>query len=483
MKLRLTTRSTIQGAFVTITGNYIDGMFSQGSGELLELHSSNDGSVFASFNAGTPADIDAAVSAASLAFETWQNTSVVERTTLMRAIADGIEARTDEFAELSTREAGTPLGISKAVQVGLALQVLRTTADAMDALELEEEIDNFVVYREPVGVVGAITPWNFPLHQIVAKLAPALAAGCTIVVKPAEISTASAVELFKVMDAVGVPAGVVNLVSGQGSVVGEALVAHPLVDMISFTGSTGAGKRIGAIAINDIKKVSLELGGKSATVLLADADLAKAVPAALSGCYTNNGQTCSALTRLIVLKSQQEEVERLLVEAVSKMVCGDPFEAETRIGPMASARQQATVRDYIQIGLDEGARLLAGGLEKPREVGFYVAPTIFTDVTQDMRIAQEEIFGPVLVVIPVDSEEDAIAAANNSEYGLSGAVWSADQSKAIAAARKFRTGQVAVNGGAFNARAPFGGYKKSGNGRELGKHGLEEFFELKAVRL
>ncbi|MDO8733152.1 MAG: aldehyde dehydrogenase family protein [Actinomycetota bacterium] len=463
-------------------GVFIAGAWSQGAGsaELVE-RSSIDDQVIGSVQSASEAQVDAAVLAAAAAFPVWSATPRAERTAKLHEIAEALEARTDEFAELATREVGTTLSISKAVQVGLAVRVLRSTADAMDELSLSEEDENFVVEREPIGVVVAITPWNFPLHQIVAKLAPALAAGCTIVVKPAELTSLSAIALFELIDGVGLPAGTVNLVCGPGSVVGEALVRHPLVNMVSFTGSTLAGKRVGELAINDVKKVALELGGKSASVLLEDADLDRAVPSSLSNCYLNSGQVCSALTRLIVMRSQLPRVEELLLKAAERFVPGDPLESSTRLGPLVSADQRDRVIEYIEIGIAEGARVLVGGPQQPELPGYFVTPTVFTDVDVDMRIAQEEIFGPVLVVIPVDSEEEALAAANKSAYGLAGAVWSADRDRAVAFARKFRTGQVAINGGAFNARAPFGGYKMSGNGRELGKYGLDEYFEYKAL--
>lgn len=463
-------------------GVFIAGSWSQGAGadEIVE-RSSIDDQPIGQVQSASEAQADQAVAAAAAAFPIWSATPRAERTAKLHEIAEALEARTDEFAALVTREVGTTLSISKAVQVGLAVRVLRSTADAMDELSLSEEDENFVVEREPIGVVTAITPWNFPLHQIVAKLAPALAAGCTIVVKPAELTSLSAIALFELIDAVGLPAGTANLVCGSGPVVGEALVRHPMVDMVSFTGSTRAGKRVGELASNDVKKISLELGGKSATVLLEDADLDRAVPSSLSNCYLNSGQVCSALTRLIVMRSQLPRVEELLLKAAERFVPGDPLESSTRLGPLVSAVQRDRVVEYIEIGIAEGARVLIGGPQRPQGAGYFVTPTVFTDVTADMRIAQEEIFGPVLVVIPVDSEQEALAAANNSAYGLAGAVWSADRDRAVAFARKIRTGQVAINGGAFNARAPFGGYKMSGNGRELGKYGLEEYFEYKAL--
>ena len=464
---------------VFIAGTWRTGL---GSEELVE-RSSIDDQPLGQVQSASPEQVDEAVRAAAAAFPIWSATPRAERTAKLHDIAEALEARTDEFAELASREVGTTLSISKAVQVGLAVRVLRSTADAMDELSLSEEDENFVVEREPIGVVGAITPWNFPFHQIVAKLAPALAAGCTIVVKPAELTSLSAIALFEVIEAVGLPPGTANLVCGPGPIVGEALVGHPLVNMVSFTGSTRAGKRIGEIAINDVKKVALELGGKSATVLLDDAELERAVPASLSNCYLNSGQVCSALTRLIVMRSQLPRVEELLLKAAERFVPGDPLEGSTRLGPLVSAAQRDRVIEYIEIGIAEGARVLVGGPQRPDGAGYFVTPTVFTDVTVDMRIAQEEIFGPVLVVIPVDSEEQALAAANNSAYGLAGAVWSSDRDRAVAFARRIRTGQVEINGGAFNPMAPFGGYKQSGHGRELGRYGLEEFLVVKSLQL
>ncbi len=468
---------------MSLPANYINGQFAVGTGaSVLAMVSSIDGASMDEVQAGSTGDVDHAVRAASAAFVSWSATATSDRTAFLRAIADGIEARTDEFAELAVKEVGTTIGIAKAVQVGLALDVLRSTADAMDELVLEERSENFLAVKEPIGVVGAITPWNFPLHQVVAKLAPALATGCTIVVKPAELTTLSSIALFEVIHQVGLPAGVANLVCGVGADVGEALASHPLVDMVSFTGSTAAGIRVSMLAANDVKKVALELGGKSASVILADADLGRAVSSTLGGCYLNSGQVCSALTRLIVLKSQQQEIEALLETAVAKFAMGDPFDAGTRVGPVASEVQQRRVLQYIQDGISEGARLLAGSAVAPDREGFYVAPTIFTDVKSEMKIAQEEIFGPVLVVIPVDDEDEALRVANDTVYGLSGAVWTSDEARGVNFARKMRTGQVQINNGAFNAHAPFGGYKKSGIGRELGKYGLEEYLEYKAIR-
>ncbi|MEI8147488.1 MAG: aldehyde dehydrogenase family protein, partial [Actinomycetes bacterium] len=332
--------------------------------------------------------------------------------------------------------------------------------------------------------VAAITPWNYPLHQIANKVAAALAAGCTVVLKPSEVAPINAYILADIIHEVGLPKGVFNLITGTGPVVGEAIVAHPKTDMISFTGSTGAGKRVMEIASKMVKRVSLELGGKSANIILEDADLARAIPDAIFKCYLNSGQTCSALTRLVVPRSKLAEIEDLAVASAAGFQPGDPITGGTLIGPLVSEAQQTRVRNYINKGIDEGARLIMGGTEQPEGLprGHYVQPTIFSGVTNDMTIAQEEIFGPVLSIIPYDTEEEAIAIANDSLYGLSGGVWAGTPEKAFEVARKIRTGQVEVNGGGFNIFAPFGGYKQSGIGRELGKYGFEEFLEVKAIQ-
>ncbi len=332
--------------------------------------------------------------------------------------------------------------------------------------------------------MGAITPWNFPLYQVVLKVAPALAAGCTVVLKPSEVAPINAFILAEIIDEVGLPPGVFNLVSGVGPVVGEAIASHPKVDMVSFTGSTRAGRRVMQLAAEGIKRVSLELGGKSANILLDDTDLATAVPAGVFGCYMNSGQTCSALTRMLVPRDKLAEVEELAAAAVAGFAPGDPFEAGKLLGPLVSAVQRDRVRGYIKKGIEEGAKLVVGGADAPEglDKGFYIQPTVFSDVTRDMTIAKEEIFGPVLSIIPYDTEEEAIEIANDTPYGLAGAVWSADTARAERVARQMRTGQVDINGGNFNPSAPFGGYKQSGIGRERGKYGLEEFVETKAMQ-
>jgi acyl-CoA reductase-like NAD-dependent aldehyde dehydrogenase len=333
--------------------------------------------------------------------------------------------------------------------------------------------------------VGAITPWNYPLHQIAAKVAPALAAGCTVVLKPSEVTPLNAFVLAEVMDEVGVPAGVFNLVTGTGPVVGEAIASHPGVDMVSFTGSTRAGKRVSELASQTVKPVALELGGKSPNVILDDADLQRAVVDGVSKCFLNSGQTCSALTRMLVPREQLPVVEEIAKAAAEAATVGDPFEETTRLGPLVSEAQRERVRGYIEKGVAEGARLVTGGAEAPEghERGYFVRPTVFSDVTPDMTIAQEEIFGPVLAIIPYDDEDDAVRIANDSIYGLAGGVWSADEERAKAVALRIRTGQVEINGGVFNPLAPFGGYKQSGHGRELGRFAVEEFLQVKSLQL
>ena len=435
--------------------------------------------------AGVEDDIDAAVTAAREAFATWSATPAAERGQLLAAAADALEARTDEIASLISREMGTPLGFSKAVQVGNPVRVLRSYAELASTYDFEEQIGNSLVIKEPIGVVGAITPWNYPLHQVVAKVAAALAAGCTVVLKPSEVAPLSAFALAEVFAEVGLPAGVFNLVTGLGPVVGERIAVHPDIDMVSFTGSTAAGKRVMAAAAGTVKKVSLELGGKSAFVVLDDADLGKAVKVGLANCFINAGQTCTAWTRMLVPAAQYDEVLGLLADGAAKYPVGAPGDEGTRVGPLANAQQYKRVVGYIEQAIAEGATVVAGGAERPDgfERGYYVRPTVLAGVTPGSTVEQEEVFGPVLAVIPYDSEDEAVAIANGTPYGLSGGVFSGDQERAVALARRLRTGMVDVNGGRFNHLAPFGGYKQSGNGRELGEYGLEEFLEIKSLQL
>ncbi|MFT3863509.1 MAG: aldehyde dehydrogenase family protein [Solirubrobacterales bacterium] len=433
----------------------------------------------------TPVEVDLAVEAARGAFEGWAATPRGERAEALAAIATGLNERADELAELITRELGMPQKLTRMVQVGLAINDLAALPQVMEEVAWEEQLGNSKVLREPVGVVGAITPWNYPLHQITAKIAPALAAGCTVVVKPSEIVPLNAFVLAEVIESVGLPAGVFNMVTGIGPIVGEAIAAHPGVDMVSFTGSTRAGRRVSELAAATVKPVAMELGGKSPNVLLDDADFARAVPDGVAKCFLNSGQTCSALTRMLVPRERLAEVEELAVAAAEAYTPGDPFDEATRLGPLVSEVQRDRVRGYIAKGEAEGAKLLTGGTDAPEglERGYFVRPTVFSEVTPEMTIGREEIFGPVLSIQPYDGEDDAVRIANATEYGLAGGVWSAAEERAIGVARRLRTGQVEVNGGAWNPIAPFGGYGQSGHGRENGRFGLEEMLQVKSLQL
>jgi acyl-CoA reductase-like NAD-dependent aldehyde dehydrogenase len=465
---------------------YIDGAWvpSTGNGTIDVINATTE-EVMGRIPEGTADDIDKAVAAAKAAFPGWSTTSVEERGKYLQRITEGLQARMGDIAKTISEEVGMPLNLSQMIQAGLPMMTFGSMQQILGSFEFEETIGNSLVVKEPVGVVGAITPWNYPLHQIALKVAPALAAGNTVVLKPSEVAPLNAFILADVIDEVGLPAGVFNLVTGVGPVVGEAIAKHPDVDMVSFTGSTRAGKRVSELAAQTVKRVALELGGKSPNIILDDADLEKAVPAGVGGAFLNSGQTCTALTRMIVPRSKLAQVEELATKAAEAYTPGDPFEATTRLGPLVSAAQQERVRSYINKGIEEGAKLLTGGAEQPEglDKGYFVKPTVFSNVTNDMTIAQEEIFGPVLSIIPVDSEEEAIAVANDTIYGLAGAVWAGDKEKAKAVARQIRTGMVDVNGGGFNPLAPFGGYKQSGSGREAGKYGLEEFLEVKSMQL
>jgi len=434
---------------------------------------------------GTPEDVDAAVAAAQAAFPGWAATSADERAELCTRIAEGIGTRMDEIATLVSQEVGMVKPLSTFIQAGLPYSSFASVAAVVEAFAFEEEVGNSLVVREPVGVVGCITPWNYPLHQIAAKVAFALGAGCTVVVKPSEVAPLTAFVLAEIVHGVGLPAGVFNLVVGTGDVVGEAVAGHPGVDMVSFTGSTRAGMRVAELASRRVARVSLELGGKSANVILADADLEQAVGDGVGKAFLNSGQTCSALTRMLVPRSRLAEAEEVARRGAEELTPGDPFAEGSRLGPLASQAQWDRVQGYIGKGLEEGATLVAGGPGKPEglERGYFVRPTVFSDVRTDMTIAQEEIFGPVLSILPYDTEEEAIAIANDSVYGLAGGVWAGTREHAVEVARQIRTGQVEINGGAFNPLAPFGGYKRSGVGRELGRHGLEEFLEVKSLQL
>src|SRR5215212_2879397 len=465
-----------------IGGEWVDPV---GGGGVLEVVDSTTEEVMGRVPEGTAGDVDRAVAAARSGFEVWSQSSLAEREEACRAIAAGLAARGEEIAALISREVGMPMNLSMMIQAGLPTMSFSTMPDCIEQTQWEEKVGNSLIVREPVGIVGAITPWNYPLHQLCAKVAPAIAAGCTVVAKPSEVTPLTAFILAEICDEVGLPAGVFNLVPGYGSGVGEALVAHPGVDMISFTGSTRAGRRIGEVAAGSVKRVALELGGKSPNVILDDADLLKAVPDGLGKCFLNSGQTCSALTRMLVPRARLAEAEQIAAATLPHLKVGDPLEPGHTMGPLVSEAQRERVRDYIRKGREEGAKLVAGGEEPPEgaERGYFVQPTVFSEVTPEMTIAQEEIFGPVLVIMPYETEDEAVRIANDTIYGLAGGVWSGDAERAKRVARRLRTGQVDINGGSFNPFAPFGGYKQSGNGRELGKYGFEEFLEVKSLQL
>jgi acyl-CoA reductase-like NAD-dependent aldehyde dehydrogenase len=466
---------------------FIGGAWVAPSGrQSIEVHDAGSGEVMGKVPLADDKDVDRAVRAARIALEPWSQTSKETRAEHLEKISLGLKARADELAKLIAREVGMPLKLSSRIQAGLPIANFANYSKLLKEFSFESRVGNSLVVREPVGVVGAITPWNYPLHQITLKVAPALAAGCTVVLKPSEVAPFNAFVLAEVIEAAGLPRGVFNLVTGTGQQAGEALVKHPGVDMISFTGSTRAGKRISELAAQTVKRVALELGGKSASVILEDADLPTAVKSTVNGCYLNSGQTCTALTRMLVPQSKYEEAAKLAGEIAKGFTVGDPLAETTRLGPLSSKAQLERVRGYIKKGVDEGAELIAGGAEPPEGApagGYYVKPTVFGKVQNHMTIAQEEIFGPVLAIIAYKDEEEAIRIANDSPYGLAGAVWSKDEARAQRVARRIRAGQVDVNGGAFNLNAPFGGFKQSGHGREAGVYGLEEFLEYKSLQL
>lgn len=465
--------------------NYINGAWTPSADPGgIDVVNPADQSVIDRVPAGHPADVDAAVQAARAAFGGWSTTPVAERAERLDAARQLLEQRADSVAAIISADMGAPLRFARKVQVGTPLAVLASYVELLAAYDFSgERTGNALVVREPAGVAGAITPWNYPLHQVVAKAAAALAAGCTVVLKPSEVAPLAACELAAIFHETGLPPGVFNLVSGTGKVTGEAIAVHRDIDVVSFTGSLSAGRRVAELAAASIKRVTLEMGGKSANVILPDTDLATAVKVGVARAFVNGGQTCNALTRMLVPADRYDDAVGLAAANAARYTVGDPAADGTRIGPLGSVAQRDRVAGYIERGIAEGAEIVTGGLEPlpGLETGSYVRPTVFAGVTPEMTIAREEVFGPVLCVLPYGDEDEAVRIANGTPYGLAAAVWSADQEHAVRVARRLRAGQVEINGGAFNVAAPFGGFGQSGYGRELGVHGLEEFLEIKAL--
>jgi len=463
---------------------YIDGKWTTPALPFdLDVENPATGQTIARISLGGQADVDRAVAAARAAFESWSETSVEARIALLERIVAEYNRRAPELAKAVTAEMGAPFWLARDAQVPLCAAHFAQAIEVLKRYEFERRFGTTLVRREPVGVCALITPWNWPLYQIGTKVASALAAGCTMVLKPSEIAPLNAMLFTEALDAAGVPLGVFNLVNGDGPSVGVPLCIHPDVDMVSFTGSTRAGIEVARNAAPTVKKVAQELGGKSANILLDDADLATFVPAGVQACFMNSGQACAAPTRMLVPQHLHDEVVKLAKASAEGTLVGDPLADGVKVGPLVSKTQFERVQGYIRKGIEEGATLIAGGPGKPDGLatGHYARPTIFANVRSNMTIAQEEIFGPVLVIIPYQDEEDAVRIANDSQYGLSGFVVSKDLERARKVARRMRTGQVRLNGAKHDFSAPFGGYRYSGNGREFGVFGMEEFLEAKSI--
>ena len=466
-----------------ITGHWINGKTSAAAEASMNVISPATGAVVAAIPGGTAEDVDAAVAAAGAAWPGWAATAPADRAQVIAGLAEKLTERGEEIAQAITAEIGSPITLSRFAQAAMPPAVAASVAGVAAGFHWTEEMANSLVVRDPVGVVGAITPWNFPLQQIMTKMAPALVAGNTMVFKPPELAPLTARILAEAAADAGVPDGVFNVVYGTGPVVGEAIASHPGIDMVTFTGSTAVGRRVSMLAARTVKRVALELGGKSASVVLEDADLNLAVESTLRSAFINSGQVCGAWTRMIVPASKQDQIAGLITRAAAAYTVGDPNEEATGVGPLASEKQWERVNGYIERGITDGATLVFGGPGRipGLEHGAYIRPTVFADVDPDSAIAQEEIFGPVLALIPYTGEEEAVGIANNSIYGLAGAVFG-EPERALKVARRMRTGQVDINAAQFNFLAPFGGYKQSGHGREFGRIGIEEFTEVKSIQ-
>jgi aldehyde dehydrogenase (NAD+) len=463
---------------------YIDGEWVEPLGSrVIDVVNPATEETFGRVALGNADDVDRAVTAAKAAFGSYSQSTKTERLALLDEVTARYRDRIDEIAETISLEMGAPISLATSAQAPMGLALLDAARAILKVYEFQRQRGSTLLIKEPIGVCGFITPWNWPMHQILCKVAPALAAGCTMVLKPSEVTPLSAIILAEIMDAAGVPAGVFNLVNGDGAGVGNAISEHPGIDMVSITGSTRAGVQVARAAADSVKRVTQELGGKSANILLEDADLREAVTHGVQKCFGNSGQSCTAPSRMFVHRSQYAEALEIAKEVASGLVVGDPQSPGTVVGPVANASQYDKIQALIQQGIDEGAALVCGGPGRPEglEAGYYVKPTVFANVHNDMVIAREEIFGPVIAILPYENEEEAVALANDTDYGLSGCVYSGDRKHAIAVAARLRTGQVHINGASADFAAPFGGYKRSGNGREWGVEGFEEFLETKAL--
>jgi aldehyde dehydrogenase (NAD+) len=463
---------------IFINGEWVP---SAGTG-VLSVTSPISEEIVATIPAGSPADVDLAVQAAADAFPSWSQTSVEERVAMLQEIGRQLTKRADDITSAIVSELGYPLEYVKKAHTAGGTGDLANIAESLQEIIWDEQVGPTTVTRAAAGVVGAITPWNGPLGMVTMKAGAAIAAGCTVVLKGTEVAPLSSFIFAEACEAAGLPAGVFNLVSGTGPEVGEALVTHPLVDVVSLTGSVRAGRRVMELASRSIKKVTLELGGKSANIILEDADLESAINDGIEDAFRNTGQACGGLSRVLVPRARMAEAEELAVKKVESYVLGDPYDPGTTLGPVSNKNQQERVRGFIRSGIEQGARLLTGGPEAPEglEIGCFIRPTVFSG-DNTMRIAREEIFGPVVTLIPYEDEDDAFRIANDCDYGLAGAIWAGDPERAKSLASKLRAGRIRINGSSINPKAPHGGFKLSGIGREFGKYGIEEFLEYKAI--